>query len=107
MRRKAFSWESAVTTRQPPACWLTRFAILRLLGLVYVVWMYISDAQAVGWLWATFLGALRFTVYVLVAAVFLLPALQNMEKSESHSRVLLLIDVLGPTGIAPFIYFQF
>jgi len=69
------------------------------LAVVYVVWMYIADARAVGWVWATFLGTLRVAVYVLLAGVFLLPAVQSSEKTESFSRVLLLLDLSGSMGL--------
>lgn len=73
--------------------------VLLAVGFVYVIWMYTHDAQSVGWLWATFLGATRLTVYALLAGVFLLPALQKWEKSEAFSRVLLLLDLSGSMGL--------
>lgn len=69
-------------------------------ALVYVIWMYVRDSRSVGWLWATFLASLRCTVYVLLALIFLLPALQTWEKIEARSKVLLLIDLSGSMGIS-------
>src|SRR5262245_18032891 len=71
------------------------FAILipvLLVGLFYVVWMYIRDSKAVGWYWATFLGLLRCTVYALLAVVFLLPARQTYDVVNSQSKVALMLD---------------
>src|SRR5262249_27700253 len=48
-----------------------------------------------GWAWASFLGALRVTVFLLLALIFLLPAWQNWEKSETRSKVVVLSDVSG------------
>jgi hypothetical protein len=79
----------------PGMFWIPSLIAVLALGLVYVVWMYIRDAGAVGWAWATFLGVARFSVYLLLAGIFLLPALQTWEKTESHSRVLVLMDVSG------------
>src|SRR5262249_13701867 len=59
--------------------WVPILTVVLALAVVYVVWMYVSDGRAVGWLWATFLGTLRITTYLILAGVFLLPALQNWE----------------------------
>lgn len=80
--------------------WVPVLTIVMVLGLVYVVWMYVHDGKAVGWAWATFLGTLRIATYIVLAGVFLLPALQNWERSEAFSRVLLLFDVSGSMGIS-------
>src|SRR5262249_34186495 len=49
----------------------------------------------IGWAWATFLAALRVTVYALLALVFLLPALQTWEESRTESKVVMVFDVSG------------
>jgi hypothetical protein len=79
--------------------WIPVVTVALVLGLAYIVWMYVRDGRTVGWLWATFLGALRFTVYAILAAVFLMPALQTWERNELRSKVLLLIDVTGSMRI--------
>ncbi|MBL8796198.1 MAG: hypothetical protein JNM56_20025, partial [Planctomycetia bacterium] len=79
----------------PAMFWIPTLIAVLAVGLVYVIWMYMRDAGAVGWAWATFLGATRFAVYLLLASIFLLPALQTWEKTEAHSRVLILLDVSG------------
>ena len=38
-------------------------------------------------------GALRTIVYLILAGVFLLPAMQTWEKSEKPARVLVLVDI--------------
>lgn len=75
--------------------WLAVLIPVLILGLVYVIWMYKRDSRSVGWAWATLLGGLRSAVYFLLAWIFLLPALQTWEKTETHSKVVLLIDVTG------------
>ncbi len=66
-----------------------------LVGLFYVVMMYDRDAQSINAGWASFLGLCRCLVYGILAVVFLLPGCQNYEKTETHSRVLVLVDVSG------------
>ena len=46
-----------------------------------------------GWAWAGLLGFMRCLVYTILGAVFLLPAWQTWEKTETHSKVVLAIDV--------------
>jgi hypothetical protein len=75
--------------------WLAVLIPVLIAAFVYVIWMYKRDSRSVGWAWATFLGALRGGVYLLLALVFLLPALQTWEKTETHSKVVLLLDVTG------------
>lgn len=78
--------------------WLLILIPVLLAAGVYVVWMYIRDSRTVGWRWASFLGALRLSVYFVLAWVFLLPALQTWEKSEKTSKVVMLLDVSGSMG---------
>jgi hypothetical protein len=75
--------------------WLAILVPILAIGLVYVVWMYVRDGRAVGWFWGSFLALLRLTVYAIIAAVFLLPAIQNWSQTETHSRVVLGFDVSG------------
>src|SRR5262245_35990904 len=76
----------------PPTLWLAVLGVVLAAGFFYVGWMYVKDSRGVGPWWATFLGLLRSSVYVILAAVFLLPAYQSWEESESRSKVVLLFD---------------
>jgi hypothetical protein len=78
-----------------PYLWLAILVPVLILALAYAGWMYARDARSVGRGWATLLGALRCTVYLLLAGVFLLPALQSWDISETRSKVLVLLDVSG------------
>ena len=86
--------------RELDARWVWIFVLILVLGvaLFYVVWMYRRDSRTIGGPWATFLAGLRCLVYLVLAAVFLLPALQTWEKTETHSKVVLLADVSGSMG---------
>src|SRR5258707_4506234 len=78
--------------------WLAILIPVVLVGLVYVIWMYARDARTVGWLWASFLGLLRCTVYAVLALVFLLPAMQSWDETRTQSKVVMLFDVSGSNG---------
>src|SRR5438132_826177 len=78
--------------------WILVLLVVVGLGFTYVAWMYKRDSQSVGWLWATFLAVLRCSVYAILAVVFLLPAWQTWERTESHSKVVLAFDVSGSMG---------
>lgn len=69
--------------------------LVLVLGLAYVIWMYVRDSRSVGWGWASFLGVLRCGVYALLAWIFMLPAIETYEKTETYARVLVLFDVSG------------
>lgn len=84
----------------PTLFWGIVLGFFGLGAVVYTVWMYIIDGKGVGWLWATFLGILRTTVYVVIALVFLLPALQTWDRTESYSRVLILLDLSGSMNVS-------
>src|SRR5262249_3622980 len=58
----------------------------------------LHDSVSLGWAWAALLASLRLTAYAILALVFLLPAWQNWDKTESRSRVLVLFDVSGSMG---------
>src|SRR6266851_6209810 len=78
--------------------WLAILIPVLIVAFSYVIWMYVRDGRSVGWPWAAFLAALRSTVYVILAVVFLLPAEQTWDRSETRSRVVFLIDVSGSMG---------
>jgi hypothetical protein len=78
--------------------WLAVLIPVLILGIAYVVWMYIRDSRSVSAGWAIFLGGLRIAVYLLLAWVFLLPAWQTWDRTENRSKVLLLLDVSGSMG---------
>src|SRR5438132_7237 len=72
--------------------WIAVLVAILLTAFIYVGLMYRRDSHSVGWLWAGFLGLLRSTVYVILGAVFLLPAFQTWERNEFHSKVVLVHD---------------
>jgi hypothetical protein len=78
--------------------WVLVLAVILATGLVYVFWMYKRDSRSIGWAWAVFLALLRCTVYTILAAVFLLPAFQTWDRTEMHSKVLVVTDVSGSMG---------
>src|SRR5438445_8644990 len=75
--------------------WLAILIPVLLIAFGYVAWMYVRDGRSVGWGWASLLGALRITVYIILALVFLLPAEQTWDRTETRSKVILLLDVSG------------
>lgn len=75
------------------AAWVIVLALILVVGLVYVVWMYRRDCRTIAWPWAVLLGLLRTGVYFTIAGVFLLPAWQTWETAEKRSRVVLVLDV--------------
>jgi len=75
--------------------WILILCLVLGAGFTYVIWMYRRDSRTVGWPWAAFLALLRCTVYVILAAVFLLPAEQTWEKTETRSKAVLVCDVSG------------
>ena len=78
--------------------WVFVLAVILTVGFAYVIWMYKRDSQSVGWGWATFLAFLRCCVYVILAAVFLLPAIQTWDKTELRSKVAVAVDVSNSMG---------
>src|SRR4051812_3674910 len=81
-----------------PYVWLVILGFLLLAAFFYVGWMYIRDSRGIGPWWAIFLGLLRSAVYVILGLVFLLPAEQSWQQSQSRSKVVLLFDVSGSMG---------
>src|SRR5579871_6259160 len=78
--------------------WVMIVILVVAAGFTYVAWMYKRDSQSVGGIWASFLAALRCGVYSILAIVFLLPAWQTWERTESRSKVVLAFDVSGSMG---------
>src|SRR5713226_5341193 len=75
--------------------WILVLVLVLSAGFFYVGWMYKRDSRSVGWAWASVLGLLRSCVYIILAAVFLLPALQTWDRTELHSKVVPVFDVSG------------
>jgi hypothetical protein len=80
---------------RPDVFWIAVLVLVLLAAFIYVGMMYARDSRGVGPWWAAFLALLRSSVYVLLAGVFLLPAVQTWEESEVRSKVLVLFDVSG------------
>jgi hypothetical protein len=78
--------------------WILVLLLVMATGFTYVAWMYKRDSQSIGGPWAAFLAILRCTVYAILGMVFLLPAWQTWERTESHSKVVLTFDVSGSMG---------
>jgi len=78
---------------RPDVFWITVLTVVLITAFIYVAMMYVRDARGVGIWWASFLGLLRSAVYVILAVVFLMPAIQTWEQTEVHSKVLVLFDV--------------
>src|SRR5262249_46834619 len=73
--------------------WLAILVPVLLLGFFYVGWMYVRDGRSVGWPWAVLLGLMRCSVYLFLAWIFLLPAYQHWEQTNTASRVIVAIDI--------------
>jgi hypothetical protein len=80
---------------RPGVFWITVLVLVLIVGFIYVGVMYARDSRGVGRLWAALLALLRCAVYLLLAGVFLLPAIQTWEETELRSKVLVLFDVSG------------
>ncbi|MBI3411721.1 MAG: hypothetical protein HY040_25605 [Planctomycetes bacterium] len=80
---------------KPIFSWWVVLAPLLVVALIYVVLMYVKDAQSIHPLLAAFLGGLRCAVYAILAFVFLLPGCQTYDRTESFSKVIFLFDVSG------------
>src|SRR5947209_2805619 len=75
------------------ALWLVITGAVFALGAFYTIAMYVKDSRSLRWHWAALLGFLRISVYAILCAVFLLPALQTYERTEKQSRVIVVLDV--------------
>lgn len=73
--------------------WLLVLAVVLLVGVAFVVWMYAKDSRSVRWFWALPLATLRVCVYLVLALMFLMPARQGYERAEKRSRVVVVLDV--------------
>lgn len=73
--------------------WLLVLAAVLLVGVAFVVWMYVKDSRSVRWYWALPLAAVRVCVYLVLALMFLMPARQGYERAEKRSRVVIVLDV--------------
>jgi hypothetical protein len=80
--------------------WIPVLLVVLALGFAYSIWMYVRDGKQVGWLWAGFLATARCCVYLILAAIFLLPTKQHWERSESISRVLIMFDLSGSMNMS-------
>ena len=80
-------------TEQDGQWWLLILGVALVVGIAFVIWMYIKDARTVPWYWAAPLAATRILVYLILGVLFLMPARQGYEKVEKHSRVLVVVDV--------------
>src|SRR5262245_59270227 len=92
LRRLEEAWQFAGRD-QAGAVWLAILIPVLLVGLAYVVWMYRRDSRTISWPFAVGLGFLRAIVYLIIAAVFLLPAWQTWETTHKRSRVVVVVDV--------------
>jgi hypothetical protein len=84
---------AAVAGRTDRLLWSFLTGGVVLFGSAYAIAMYVRDTRSVRWYWAAGLAALRITVYALLGFAFLLPAYQTFDKTEKHSRVVILLDV--------------
>jgi von Willebrand factor type A domain/KOW motif len=76
-----------------PWTWYVILGLIVGIGFVYIAWMYLRDSRTIGPWWASFLGLLRSSVYIILAGVFLLPAEQSWYENNQRSKVVLLVDV--------------
>ncbi|MCI0457401.1 MAG: hypothetical protein L0Z62_10570 [Gemmataceae bacterium] len=84
----------AYVSREMFSWWIILGPFL-VIGLVYVALTYERDAHSINAWWASFLGILRCAVYATLAFVFLLPGCQKYDRSETPSRILVMVDVSG------------
>ncbi len=75
-----------------PWLWFVVLGLVLLVAFFYVGWMYLKDSRSVGPWWASLLGLLRCSVYLLLSLIFLLPARQTWEDTKDQSKVLILFD---------------
>src|SRR5262245_2207840 len=85
-------------TSLPGWVWLVILGFVLALGFFYISWMYLRDSRTVGPWWASFLGLLRASVYIILALVFLLPARQTWHENRQRSKVILVFDVSRSMG---------
>ncbi len=85
--------EPEPTAAGQPLLWYVFCGAVFAIATVYVVWQYVRDSRSIRWYWAMKLALLRLMVYAIVLIVFLLPARQTWERTDKHSRVVLLLDI--------------
>ncbi len=73
--------------------WWTVPVLMLALGLVVAVTHKLREPRHAGLAWTPLLAQLRCLVYAVLAVAFLLPAMQEREKTRKQSRVLIVIDV--------------
>ena len=77
----------------PGSTWgLAGFLVLAL-ALSMALWFYLRERKTLGLPKVLFLFGLRTATYLLLAWIFLLPAMQSWEESTLRSRVLVAFDV--------------
>lgn len=76
-----------------PYWWLALLIPLLLLAMVLIFLNYRRESKTIGYLWASVLGLLRTLVCLVIAVVWLLPAMKQVTISEQQSKVALLFDV--------------
>jgi hypothetical protein len=79
----------------PPIVWAILLGAVVLFCIAYVIYMYVQDSRGVGVWWASLLGTLRISIYVILALVFLLPARQTFIETRSEGKVIAIFDVSG------------
>ncbi|MCX7700272.1 MAG: VWA domain-containing protein [Gemmataceae bacterium] len=83
-----------------PFLWIALLAVVVGIGIILAIWMYRKDRVSIPLGFAVLLAALRITVILILAACFLLPAVQHWERVERRSRVAILVDVSGSMFIS-------
>jgi len=73
--------------------WWTVPALMVALGLVAGVAHVLREPHHAGLAWTPLLAQLRIGVYAVLAVCFLLPAMQERDKTRKQSRVLVVLDV--------------
>ncbi len=77
----------------PGSAWGVAGFLVLALALVVAFWFYLRERKTLGLPKVLFLFGLRATTYILLAWIFLLPAMQTWEESTLRSRVLVAFDV--------------
>jgi hypothetical protein len=85
--------ENAPPLLLPGYTWAFVLIPVLVLSLIFVVWLYVRDTRTAGPMFATVLALLRCGVYAVLALVFLLPAYQMWDTTETPFKILVLFDV--------------
>ncbi len=95
----------------PGSAWGLAGALVLILGLAIALWFYLRERKTLGLPRVFFLFSLRALCYLILAFVFLLPAMQTWEEQTLKSHVLVAFDVSAsmtstidalPDGKTPF-----